>query len=118
VNVVRDLGCKVAIDDFGAGFTSFRHLKALTVDMVKIDGSFVVNLSRNVDNQLFVRNLMGLASTFGLSTVAEFVENPEDADFLLKAGVQYLQGYYFGRPAPNRIWTRDQTIQPAPLPAE
>ena len=60
VNVVRDLGCRVAIDDFGAGFTSFRHLKALTVDMVKIDGSFVRNLTNNVDNQLFIRNLMGL----------------------------------------------------------
>jgi diguanylate cyclase (GGDEF)-like protein len=115
VNVVRNLGCKVAIDDFGAGFTSFRHLKALTVDMVKIDGSFVLNLSRNIDNQLFVRNLMGLASTFGLSTVAEFVENAEDADFLLKAGVQYLQGYYFGRPSDRRIWTTDQSILPAPL---
>jgi len=118
VNVVRNLGCKVAIDDFGAGFTSFRHLKALTVDMVKIDGSFVLNLSRNVDNQLFVRNLMGLASTFGLTTVAEFVENAEDADFLLKAGVQYLQGYYFGRPAEKRLWMPDQSIQPVPLPAE
>ena len=118
VNVVRNLGCKVAIDDFGAGFTSFRHLKALTVDMVKIDGSFVLNLSRNVDNQLFVRNLMGLASTFGLATVAEFVENAEDADFLLKVGVQYLQGYYFGRPADRRIWMPDQSIQPVPVPAE
>jgi diguanylate cyclase (GGDEF)-like protein len=118
VNVVRNLGCKVAIDDFGAGFTSFRHLKALTVDMVKIDGSFVLNLSRNLDNQLFVRNLMGLASTFGLATVAEFVENAEDADFLLKVGVQYLQGYYFGRPADRRIWTPDQSIQPVPVPAE
>jgi EAL domain-containing protein (putative c-di-GMP-specific phosphodiesterase class I) len=118
VNVVRDLGCKVAIDDFGAGFTSFRHLKALTVDMVKIDGSFVLNLSRNVDNQLFVRNLMGLASTFGLETVAEFVENAEDADFLLKAGVRYLQGYYFGRPAARRIWAADQSIMPVPLVAQ
>ena len=118
VNVVRDLGCKVAIDDFGAGFTSFRHLKALTVDMVKIDGSFVLNLSRNVDNQLFVRNLMGLAATFGLETVAEFVENSEDADFLLKAGVQFLQGYYFGRPALKRHWLTGQSIVPVPLVAQ
>jgi diguanylate cyclase (GGDEF)-like protein len=119
VNVVRDLGCKVAIDDFGAGFTSFRHLKALTVDMVKIDGSFVLNLSRNVDNQLFVRNLMGLAATFGLETVAEFVENAEDADFLLKAGVGYLQGYYFGRPSLKRNWPMGCSINPVqPLVAE
>ncbi|HEY4164934.1 MAG TPA: GGDEF and EAL domain-containing protein [Dongiaceae bacterium] len=118
VNVVRDLGCRVAIDDFGAGFTSFRHLKALTVDLVKIDGSFVLNLAKNVDNQLFVRNLMGLAASFGLETVAEFVENPEDAAFLLQAGVKYLQGYYFGRPAMERLWQPGESITPVPLVAE
>jgi EAL domain-containing protein (putative c-di-GMP-specific phosphodiesterase class I) len=113
VNAVRDLGCRVAIDDFGAGFTSFRHLKALTVDMVKIDGSFVRDLAVNVDNQLFIRNLMGLAETFGLKTCAEFVENGEDAAFLVKAGVDYLQGYYFGRPDFNRHWRTGETITPA-----
>jgi diguanylate cyclase (GGDEF)-like protein len=118
VNVVRDLGCRVAIDDFGAGFTSFRHLKALTVDLVKIDGSFVLNLAKNVDNQLFVRNLMGLAASFGLETVAEFVENAEDAAFLLQAGVKYLQGYYFGRPAMERRWRPGESIVPVPLVAE
>ncbi len=94
MNVVRDLGCRVAIDDFGAGFTSFRNLQALTVDMVKIDGSFVLNLSHNVDNQLFVRKLMGLADTFGLETVAEFVENADDADFLVNAGVGSISRTY------------------------
>jgi diguanylate cyclase (GGDEF)-like protein/PAS domain S-box-containing protein len=112
VNVVRDLGCKVAIDDFGAGFTSFRHLKALTVDMVKIDGSFVRDLASNVDNQLFIRNLMGLAESFGLRTCAEFVENAEDAAFLVKAGVDWLQGYYFGRPDFTRHWAMGQRIVP------
>jgi EAL domain-containing protein (putative c-di-GMP-specific phosphodiesterase class I) len=86
--------------------------------MVKIDGSFVLNLSRNVDNQLFVRNLMGLATTFGLETVAEFVENAEDADFLLKAGVGYLQGYYFGRPSLKRHWPMGTCITPVSLVAE
>jgi diguanylate cyclase (GGDEF)-like protein len=118
VNVVRDLGCRVAIDDFGAGFTSFRHLKALTVDLVKIDGSFVLNLAKNVDNQLFVRNLMGLAASFGLETVAEFVENADDAAFLLQAGVKYLQGYYFSRPAMERLWRPGESITPVPLVAE
>ena len=113
VNAVRDLGCRVAIDDFGAGFTSFRHLKALTVDMVKIDGSFVRDLAVNVDNQLFIRNLMGLAETFGLKTCAEFVENAEDAAFLVKAGVDFLQGYYFGRPDFQRHWRVGERIQPA-----
>jgi EAL domain-containing protein (putative c-di-GMP-specific phosphodiesterase class I) len=110
VNVVRDAGCRVAIDDFGAGFTSFRHLKALTVDLVKIDGSFVRNLANNVDQQLFIRNLMGLAGTFGLETVAEFVENEADAQVLINAGVHYLQGYHYGRPQFDRPWAVGQRI--------
>jgi EAL domain-containing protein (putative c-di-GMP-specific phosphodiesterase class I) len=64
LQTIRELGCRVAVDDFGAGYTSFRHLKALTLDIVKIDGSFVKNLAGNVDNQLFIRNLMGLADTY------------------------------------------------------
>ena len=112
VNVVRDVGCRVAIDDFGAGFTSFRHLKALTVDLVKIDGSFVRNLANNTDQQLFIRNLMGLAGTFGLETVAEFVENEADAQVLIDAGVHYLQGYYYGRPQFERPWQTGAKIQP------
>jgi diguanylate cyclase (GGDEF)-like protein/PAS domain S-box-containing protein len=113
VNVVRDVGCRVAIDDFGAGFTSFRHLKALTVDLVKIDGSFVRNLANNADQQLFIRNLMGLAGTFGLETVAEFVENEADAKVLIDSGVHYLQGYYYGRPQFDRPWAVGAKILPA-----
>jgi len=112
VNAARDIGCQVAIDDFGAGFTSFRHLKALTVDLVKIDGSFVRNLSQNPDNQLFIRNLMGLAGTFGLKAVAEFVENAEDAHLLREVGVHYLQGYYFGQPSQERPWRAGERINP------
>ena len=113
VAATRDLGCRVAIDDFGAGFTSFRHLKSLTVDLVKIDGSFVRGLAANVDNQLFIRNLMSLAEAFGLRTVAEFVENRDDADFLMRSGVEYLQGYYFGRPDFARPWDIGERIVPA-----
>src|SRR5215813_2437782 len=83
---IRELGCRVAVDDFGAGFTSFRHLKTLTLDIVKIDGSFV-------------RNLLGLAEAYGMETVAECVETQEDARFLIGEGVKYLQGYYFGKPS-------------------
>src|SRR5882724_3108036 len=99
LSAIRELGCRVAVDDFGAGFTSFRHLKTLTLDIVKIDGSFVKNLTENVDNQLFIRNLLGLAEAYGMETVAECVETQEDARFLIGEGVKYLQGYYFGRPS-------------------
>jgi len=104
VSVVRDLGCQVAVDDFGAGYTTFRHLKALTVDVVKIDGSFVRNLSQSKENQLFIRNLLSLARSFNLVTVAEFVENAEDAKILADEGVDLLQGYYFGKPELAPPW--------------
>lgn len=95
---VRDLGCQVALDDFGAGFTTFRHLKSLTVDLIKIDGSFVCGIAESPENQLFVRNLLSLAQSFGLETVAECVETAEDANYLRQQGVELLQGYFFGRP--------------------
>ena len=98
VNRVRALGCKVALDDFGAGFTTFRHLKVLTVDIVKIDGAFVRGLVGNRDNQLFIRTLLDMAHAFKLETVAEFVENAEVAALLHEQGVNFLQGYHFGKP--------------------
>ncbi|MHA1568307.1 MAG: putative bifunctional diguanylate cyclase/phosphodiesterase [Alphaproteobacteria bacterium] len=104
VSTARDLGCHVALDDFGAGYSSFRHLKALEVDVVKIDGSFVIDVARNLDNQLFIKTLLGLAQGFNLQTVAECVETIEDAEILARLGVNCLQGYYFGRPEIVRPW--------------
>jgi EAL domain-containing protein (putative c-di-GMP-specific phosphodiesterase class I) len=104
VRTLRDLGCRVAIDDFGAGFTSLRHLQALAVDTVKIDGSFVRNISENFENRLFIRHLLGLAKGFGLMTIAESVETAEEAAILRHEGVAYLQGYYFGKPSLAQPW--------------
>lgn len=107
VNAVRALGCQVALDDFGAGYTSFKNLRALNVDVVKIDGSFVRDVALNKDNQLFIKSLVGLARGFGLQTVAECVESQEDAGILQQQGVDYLQGYTFGRPETDRPWVVD-----------
>ena len=98
VRTLAALGCRVALDDFGAGFTSFRHLRALKVNMVKIDGSFVRDLLQNPDNRVFVRTLVGLAKGIDLVAVAECVETQEEAEFLRGEGVDYLQRFYFGRP--------------------
>src|SRR3546814_20694942 len=87
VTAVRDLGCRVALDDFGAGYTSFRHLKMLAVDMVKIDGSFVRDLGKNRDTLVFIRTLLGLAGNFGIETVAECVERMEEEELLAAEGV-------------------------------
>lgn len=98
VHALRNLGCRVALDDFGAGNTSFRHLRALSVDIVKIDGSFVNDLANNIDNQLFVKSLINIAGAFSLETVAECVETKEEAELLRRYGVDSLQGWYYGRP--------------------
>lgn len=93
---LHDLGVRLAIDDFGAGYTSFRSLRALKVDIVKIDGSFVENLASSPDDQLFVRHLAGLASELGIETVAEWVKDEESVRMLAGWGVQRLQGDAFG----------------------
>jgi diguanylate cyclase (GGDEF)-like protein/PAS domain S-box-containing protein len=105
VRSVAELGCQVALDDFGAGYTSFRHLRALNVDLVKIDGSFVRDLPTNPDNQLFVRALISLAKGIGLKTVAEWVETEEEAELLRNEGVDYLQGWHYGKPETDPSWS-------------
>jgi EAL domain-containing protein (putative c-di-GMP-specific phosphodiesterase class I) len=112
VSTLRDLGCEIALDDFGAGYTSFRHLKQLAVNKVKIDGSFVRNIGENPENLVFIRTLIDLARTFGLETVAECVETEEEADLLLNEGVHYMQGYAFGRPDLTVPWKASDS-QPA-----
>jgi diguanylate cyclase (GGDEF)-like protein len=98
VRILRELGCQVAIDDFGAGYTSFRNLKTIEVDLVKIDGSFVQDLVSNQDNQFFVRTLVELAHNFNLPIIAEWVGNAEEVAMLRDFGVQYLQGFFLGEP--------------------
>lgn len=103
---IQSLGCQVALDDFGSGYTSFRQLKTLSVDMVKIDGAFVKDLVDNADNRFFVKTLLDFTNGFGLQSVAEFVENGEIAKMLMELGVEMLQGYYFGRPETGEPWNK------------
>lgn len=104
---LQALGCQIALDDFGSGYTSFRQLKSLSVDMVKIDGAFVRDLTENADNRFFVKTLLDFTKGFGLKSVAEFVENGETAKMLIDLGVDYLQGYYFGQPLNHRRWRNE-----------
>ncbi|QDL92149.1 EAL domain-containing protein [Paroceanicella profunda] len=103
---VRDLGCAFALDDFGAGYTSFRHFRDFRFDVVKIDGSFVRGISASEDNQILVRTLVSIADHFSMFTVAECVETAEDAARLTAMGVDCLQGYHFGRPSIRKDWYR------------
>ncbi|HLW93172.1 MAG TPA: bifunctional diguanylate cyclase/phosphodiesterase [Roseiarcus sp.] len=93
---VKDLGVRIAIDDFGAGHTSFRSLRSLGVDIVKIDGAFIQNIARSADDRFFVRTLVDLARHLKVETVAEWVEDAEAARILSEWGVDYLQGHHLG----------------------
>jgi len=106
VDGLKEIGCTVALDDFGAGYTSFRNLKALAVDMIKLDGSFSRNLKDDKANRIFVQSMVALARNFGMATVAEMVADDETADILTEIGVDFLQGYHFGMPQ----------VAPLPLP--
>jgi diguanylate cyclase (GGDEF)-like protein len=101
---VKDLGCRLAIDDFGAGYTSFRNLRKLGVDIVKVEGAFVQNILQSEDDRAFVETLIALASRLGLATVAEWVQDEEVAAALAGCGCDYLQGQLIGLASPERYW--------------
>ena len=104
VSRAKDLGCRIAIDDFGAGYTSFRNLRRLGVDLVKIDGAFVQHLTESADDRVFVRTLVELGRSLGLKIVAEWVQDETAADMLAEWGCDYLQGHLVGRAAVARPW--------------
>ena len=97
LKAMKALGVRIAMDDFGSGHTSFRNLRSLGVDMVKIDGAFVQNLVGSLDDRFFVRTLASLARHLEIETVAEWVEDAEAAQLLTEWGVDYLQGHAIGR---------------------
>jgi diguanylate cyclase (GGDEF)-like protein len=101
---VKDLGCRIAIDDFGAGYTSFRNLRKLGVDMVKVDGAYVQNLVHSPDDRAFVQTLIDLARRLRLQTVAEWVQDDQAAAMLTDWGCDYLQGAFIGLATPERPW--------------
>lgn len=98
---MRDLqgrGVSFALDDFGAGYTSFRYLRDFCFDLIKIDGQFVRRVSDNPDNRILVDALQTIAHHFDMFTVAESVETADDAAVLIEMGLDCLQGFYFGAP--------------------
>jgi EAL domain-containing protein (putative c-di-GMP-specific phosphodiesterase class I) len=103
IGAVRRLGCRVAMDDFGAGFTSFRNLRALQIDLVKIDGAFIRNIADDRDDQLFVSALVTLAHNLGFETIAEWVLDERTIGVLAGLGVDAIQGDAAG---PSRLLAR------------
>jgi len=91
-------GYKFAIDDFGSGFSSFHYIKKFPIDYVKIDGEFIIHINQDPKDRAFVNSIVTLAKELDIKIVAEFVEDQEIVDTLRELDVDYLQGFYIGKP--------------------
>ena len=115
IRELKEMGCRFALDDFGAGFSSFYYLKRFDVDYLKIDGSFIRDLATDEGSRIFVRALNDVARGLDKQVIAEWVETPEVLNILLDMGTQFGQGYLFQQPVPlERVVRRSR---PAALSA-
>ena len=99
ITQLKELGCLLALDDFGVGFSSIYYLKHFPVDYIKLDGSFISQIDKNDDDKVFVKAVTGLAHAFNKQIVAEFVESEDILNILKDFGIDYGQGNYLGKPA-------------------
>lgn len=100
VSVLKGIGCRFSLDDFGAGLSSFTHLKALDIDYMKIDGSFIRGMVENRIDRELVGVLNQIGRIMNVRTIAECVEDERTRTAVVDAGIAYIQGYYFAVPAP------------------
>lgn len=107
---LQDRGICFALDDFGAGYTAFRYFKQFCFDILKIDGQFICGIANDADNQVMVQAMMAVGQHFEMFTVAESVESGEDAAWLAQAGLDCLQGYFFGIPTLAPEWNQCEPI--------
>ena len=105
IDEVRRMGVKIALDDFGAGASSFGYLKSLPVDFLKIDGSFITGLLDDALDDAAVRCFREVARVVGVQTIAEFVERDDVRDVLRAIGIDMAQGYLIHRPEPLSAMT-------------
>jgi len=103
IDTLHEYGCRFALDDFGSGFTSFKQLLNLPIDIIKIDGSYIRDILSNNHSRFFVEALIHLADDLGIKTVAEFVENGEIARFLIDIKIGGMQGNFFLPASEKRI---------------
>ncbi|MDQ7047032.1 MAG: EAL domain-containing protein [Sulfurovum sp.] len=99
---LHTLGIKIAIDDFGTGYSSLSYLKRLPIDIVKIDKSFIENLSEDEEDLAITQAIIALAKSLNLRVLAEGVETLEQKNILIKNGCKYIQGHYYSKPVPAK----------------
>lgn len=110
IEAINQAGCRICLDDFGSGFSTFTYLKYLKVEILKIDGEFIRDLPNNHENQIFVKAMVNIAQGLEKLLVAEFVEDAETLQLLQDFGVQFAQGYYLGRPVGQEDMLQQQGI--------
>jgi EAL domain-containing protein (putative c-di-GMP-specific phosphodiesterase class I) len=101
IKKVKNLGCKVAIDDFGSGYSNFDQILKLNVDYLKIDGSLIKNIDTDKDSEIMTKSIVSFAKEMGIETIAEFVGNKAVFDKVKLLGIDYAQGYHIGKPSPQ-----------------
>lgn len=100
INIIREMGCRFSLDDFGAGLSSFGYLKELPVDYLKIDGSFIREVTSDEVSLSMVEAICQIARTMGLQSIAEYVGDEATVEVLRRTGVDYVQGFHIGKPVP------------------
>lgn len=112
VKEIKKLGCKVAIDDFGSGYSNFEHLLKMNVDYLKIDASLVKNTVEDENSYKVTKTIIEFAKNLNLKTIAEYVENKDIFDTIRDLGADYSQGYYFSAPlkVPNLYCCKDKEL--------
>ncbi|MDX1916994.1 MAG: EAL domain-containing protein [Rickettsiaceae bacterium] len=107
VDTAKSLGCQIALDDFGVGYTSFNYVRNYDIDIIKIDGCFIRGLDENLKNRALVEALIKTSEELGCKTVAEFVESSAIASQLIDLKVDYMQGHFFSPAINQRPWNKE-----------
>jgi diguanylate cyclase (GGDEF)-like protein len=103
IKITKSFGCKIAIDDFGSGYSNFAHILTLNVDYLKIDASLVKNVLNDEHSRIITQTIINFANNLNLKTIAEYVEDIESLELLEKMGSHYIQGYYIGEPKESLV---------------
>ena len=111
INGLRSLGPKIALDDFGTGYSSLNYIKQLPLDIIKVDKTFIDDIVEDEYAQAFVKLIVELSKTIGTKICVEGVETQEQYELLANIGVDYIQGYYFGKPVPVAEFTEKNLVK-------